>query len=326
MATRDCKLLIVGGGPAGLTTAIYAGSEGLPPILIDSGPRVGGQARQSSMIENYAGFPEGISGPDLLNRFCTQASKFATKVLCPAKARTLRVDGGRKIVTTDDDEFAADAVLLSIGLSYMRLKAPGVLEFLGKGVEYGAPLVDPMSYGSCSIGIIGGANSAGQAAMHFSQNPSAKVHIIARSPIREKMSQYLIDRINECKNVRVIEGVEVSGVAGKNTLRNISLKHRNGEDSSIDAEHMYIFIGAAPKVDWLNGAIGMDPKKFILTGPKLITGNLWSPSRQPYPFETSIPGVFSVGDVRLGSVKRVGAAAGEGSAAISLIHEYLKNS
>lgn len=325
MATRDCKFLIIGGGPAGLNCAINAASEGLSPVLLDSGPKVGGQARQSSMIENYGGFPEGIPGPDLLDRFCRQAAKFSTNVLCPAKARTLRIDGARKIVTTDDEEFAAKSVLLSIGLSYMRLKAPGVLELLGKGVEYGALLVDPMTYGKSRICIVGGANSAGQSAMHFSENPDAHVHLIARSPIEEKMSQYLVDRIRGCTNITVHEGAEVSEVHGIEKLAGVSLKFKDGTTSSLDADFMYIFIGAAPKVDWLNGTVGMDAKHFILTGPKLLTPNLWLGDRPPFSFETSVPGVFSCGDVRFGSIKRVAAAAGEGSAVTSMIHEYLRH-
>ncbi|TSC61541.1 MAG: thioredoxin reductase (NADPH) [Parcubacteria group bacterium Athens0416_74] len=325
MATRDCKFLIIGGGPAGLTSAINAASEGLSPVLIDSGPRVGGQARQSSLIENYAGFPEGISGPDLLDRFCRQAAKFATRVQCPAKARTLRIDGARKIITTDDEEFAAKTVLLSIGLSYMRLKAPGMLELLGKGLEYGAPLIDPTTYGKSRICIVGGANSAGQAAMHFSQNPDAHVHLIARSPLEDKMSQYLVDRIRGCANITVHEGAEVSEVHGTEKLTGVSLKFKDGAASSLDADNMFIFIGAAPKVDWLNGTVGMDAKHFILTGPKLVDTNHWPITRQPYPFETTVPGVFACGDVRLGSVKRVAAAAGEGSAVVPIIHEYLRH-
>jgi len=313
----------VGGGPAGLSAAINGASEGLRIILMDSGPELGGQAAKSSLIENYPGFPEGASGSDLIGRFIEQAKKFNTLVECPQTAIGLRADGNRRIVTTDDEEIiAARMVILSAGLSYRRLAAPGIGHLMGRGVLYGAPTYDPRTMGSCKICIVGGANSAGQAAMHLSRNPTASIRLLIRKDLRAQMSTYLVDRIIETENIEVCEGVEVIGVDGKQSLETVTIKKMaDGSEEQIDANHLFIFIGASPKTMWLNGSVAMDEKKFILTGPELLDS--WKlTERLPLGFETSMPGVFACGDVRAGSTKRIASAVGEGSVALQYCHNY----
>lgn len=319
--TRECDLLIVGGGPAGLSAAINGASEGLNIILMDSGPGLGGQAAKSSLIENYPGFPEGISGSDLIGRYIEQAKKFRTIVECPQTAIGIRADGDSRIVTTDDEELiAAKMVIISAGLSYRRLAAPGIGHLMGRGVLYGAPTYDPRTMGACKICIVGGANSAGQAAMHLSRNPEASVRLLIRKDIRTQMSTYLVERILKTANIEVCEGVEVIGVDGKQSLETVTVKNIDDDsERQLDANHLFIFIGASPKTMWLNGSVEMDERKFIRTGAELKT---WGAERPAFGFETSMPGVFACGDVRAGSTKRIASAVGEGSVALQQCHNY----
>ncbi len=327
---QESDLLIVGGGPAGLSAAINGASEGLKVTLIDSGPGLGGQARQSSLIENFPGFPDGISGDTLTGSFAAQARKFATEILCPEKAANLRRDGNYNIITTDDgDDYVSKCVILAIGLSWKRHPALGIGSFMGHGVEQGAPTVDPMTLSACTICIIGGANSAGQAAMNFSRNPDIKIKIVVRKSLEIAMSTYLLDRIRACPSIEVIEQTNVTEVYGNaGELEGIVLKRENGSTERMPANRVCVFIGAAPKTFWLNDAIALDEKKFILTGEKLVRSSpQWIAlglNRAPIPFETSMPGVFACGDVRVGSIKRVGSAVGEGTAALQMCHEYLR--
>ena len=211
MTTRECDLIIVGAGPAGFSAAINGASEGLKIILIDSGPSLGGQARQSSLIENYPGFPDGISGPDLIDLLHRQTRKFNAQIECPQVASSLELDGRHRVITTKDgDLFVSRMAILSGGLSYRKLDAKGVPDLMGKGVVYGAPTCDPLKLGSCDICIVGGANSAGQAAMHLSRNPEARIRLLIRKGLADQMSTYLVERIRITKNIEVIEGVEVS--------------------------------------------------------------------------------------------------------------------
>lgn len=323
MGTKEYDLIIVGGGPSGLSAAINGASEGLKVLLMDSGPELGGQAARSSLIENYAGFPDGISGHDLLGRFVRQANKFRAEILCPQTAIGIRTEGNRRVVTTDDELlYAAPMVILSLGLSYRRLAAPGVGPLMGRGVLYGSPTVDPNTLGECAICIVGGANSAGQAAMDLTRNTSAHIKLLVRRTLEAQMSQYLIDRIRASPAIEVIEGVEVTEVVGDDKLKQVVLKNGT-EHTELACDHLFIFIGAGPKTMWLQNTVVMDPKRFILTGPKL-TGieGAWSANRSPLPFETSMPGVFGCGDVRVGSIKRVGGAVGEGTSALAMCHEY----
>jgi len=322
---KDYDLLIIGGGPAGLGAAINAASEGLSTCLIDSGPELGGQARWSSLIENYGGFPDGISGTDLMGNFIKQAGKFSTELMCPQKATSIREDGDHRIVITDDDdELAARMVIITAGLSYKRLDAKNLGQFMGRGVQYGAPTSDPKSLGTCDICVVGGANSAGQAAMHLSSNPDANVRLLIRKGIEVQMSDYLVQRIRATPNIIVCEGVEVTEVSGKNSLEEVTLKStQDGTIETIPAHHLFIFIGASPKTQWLNGTVVTDERKFILTGSRLPSG-LWTLQRPPLGFETCLPGVFCAGDVRLGSTKRIASAVGEGSVAVQMCHDYAR--
>jgi len=324
-------LVIVGGGPAGLSAAINGASELQKVVLVDSGKKLpkggykrqlGGQAIGSALIENYAGFPEGISGCDLMSRFVEQARGLGTQILCPEHASSLElIEGGYKKVTTrEGSELIAKAVILCNGLSYRKLTAEGLDEHLGRGVMYGVPTSNPRDLGKCTVCIVGGANSAGQAAMHLSQNPQCSIKILIRGTksIESEMSRYLVNRIRSCDNIEVLEDVTVIGVIGWNRLKGIRLSRGDGSRFQLPAEHLFIFIGADPKVEWLQGAVMMDSRNFIATGEAL--GTLYGPKLH---YETSIPGVFAAGDIRHGSIKRVSAAAGEGSGAVALVHQYL---
>ena len=318
---RTCDLVIVGGGPAGLCAAINAASEGLRVAIVDSKHGLGGQAKESSLLENYPGFPEGITGKDLTGKFVEQAIKFKADILCPVKVVSIGMDGDSRIVTTDDGEqITTSAVVLACGLSYRRLEAKNIPQFLGRGVFYGAPTgtFDEKT----SIFVVGGANSAGQAACHLATNKNAQVTMLVRGKnLNDSMSQYLHERIEKIKNIRVLYETEIVEALGHGQLQELTLRSKSDTKTTISADAVYVFIGAAPKTFWLNGIVTKDPKGFILTG-KRIQDN-WKLERDPFPFETSMPGVFAAGDVRLDSVKRVAAAVGEGSFVVQSVHNYL---
>lgn len=307
--TTECDLLIVGAGPAGLSAAINGASEGLKVCLIDNGTTLGGQARESNAIENYPGFPDGVTGDELMTKFVTQADKFQTSIYAPLAAARLVWDGNRRIVMTEDyQEFAAKAVILSLGLNYRRLNAKNVGRLMGKGVYYGLPSFITCS--GCAVGVVGGANSAAQAALHLAKTAS-KVYMFVRNTIELSMSTYLVDRIKSCQNIVLMEHTEVTGCFGADRLNKVQLS--NAGDTMID--HLFIYIGALPRTLWLDQVLELCPKKFIVTGHKV--------HQNAMPFETSMPGVFAAGDVRLDSTKRIAAAIGEGSAALAMVHQYL---
>lgn len=321
MSTRtECDLLVVGSGPAGMSAAINGASEGLRVCLIDGNEYLGGQARESNAIENYAGFPEGITGEDLMNRFASQATKFHTQIHCPMRAAKLHVEDDIKVITAEDyTQYRARTVLLSTGLSYRRLQADNIGQYMGRGVYYGLPNGSIKHNKKCRIVVIGGANSAGQAVLRMAQNKNAHITMLIRSAITNQMSKYLIDRIRELPNVDVQEGVSITHCEGNNT----GLTHVGVSDGTkICTDSVHIFIGAMPRTMWLEGALALDDKKFIETWGD-IRGEYHVQDGTRLPFETSIRGVFAAGDVRVGSVKRIASAIGEGATALQMIHQRL---
>jgi thioredoxin reductase (NADPH) len=322
-------LLIVGAGPAGLAAAVYGASEGLSTILIEA-DAPGGQAGTSSAIENYLGFPSGISGSDLARRAATQAKKFKAEILTTQDVVSIRRDDPYRIVTlSDGSEISTKALLIATGMEVRRLERPGVAELVGAGVYYGAALSEATTYRDKRVFIVGGANSAGQGAMFFSRYAEQVVILYRGASIQAHMSQYLVDRITETSNVEVRQNTEVVAVRGDGKLECITLRNsQTGDVYDDQADAMFIFIGTAPRTEMVAGLVERDAQGFILTGRDLIVDGRrpksWTADRDPFLFETSVPGVFAAGDARHGSGKRVAAAVGEGSGTVSMVHEYLQ--
>jgi thioredoxin reductase (NADPH) len=322
-------LIVVGGGPAGLAAAVYGASEGLRTILVErSAP--GGQAGTSSNIENYLGFPGGVSGADLARRAATQARRFGAEILTVQEAVQIRrEDPYRKVILSDGSELAGYAVLIAPGMEVRRLEAEGVADLVGAGVYYGAALTEAATYRGQDVCVVGGANSAGQAALFFSRH-ARKVTVLVRGPdLAAGMSRYLVDRLAETPNVEVLVNTTVVSVRGTGRLEAVTVQDSvSGARRELPMAGMFIFIGAAPRTALVADVVQRDPHGFVLTGRDLMTdGNRpagWTPARDPFPFETSVPGIFCAGDARLGSGKRVASAVGEGSATVSMIHEYLR--
>lgn len=322
-------LVVIGGGPAGLGSAVYGASEGLRTVLVER-RATGGQAGQSSRIENYLGFPDGVSGAQLTDRARRQAVKFGAELLSAREVVGLSEAGGARLLRFGDGtEIAAHTVVLATGVSYRVLDAPGLADFTGRGVFYGATATEAPSCVEQEVYIVGGANSAGQAAVHFSRYAS-KVHLLIRgADLTASMSRYLIDQLERIDRITVHPHTAVVGGSGQDHLERLTLcDTRTGESRSVDTSWLFIFIGAEPRTDWLDGVLVRDPRGFIVTGPDLLAGGRrpagWSLSRDPYHLETSVPGVFAAGDVRAESVKRVASAVGEGAMAVSLVHRYLE--
>ncbi|MFB6478874.1 FAD-dependent oxidoreductase [Streptomyces virginiae] len=322
------ECVIVGAGPAGLAAGVYSASEGLSTLMLDS-RAPGGQAGTSSLIENYLGFPSGLSGGDLTRRATIQASRFGAEILHPVEVVSLTRDDPAKILTlADGTEISAETVLLATGVSYNRLDAPGADRFEGAGLYYGAATTESSACISQHVFIVGGANSAGQAAVHFAKYAARVTILVRAASLDASMSRYLIDEIDRTPNIEVKVRTTVVSLAGDEHLEHITLHDaETGEDTEIPARFMFTFIGARPHTDWLAGVVERDEYGFVLTGSDLISngGELpaeWSLERAPYPLETSVPGVFAAGDVRAHSVKRVASGVGEGAMAVSLIHRY----
>jgi thioredoxin reductase (NADPH) len=321
-------LVIVGGGPAGLAGAVYAASEGLRTVLIERNTP-GGQAGRSSSIENYLGFPAGISGADLARRATTQARRFGAEILAAQEVVGIqRNDPYRTIRLGDGSELSCYAILYAAGMEVRHLDAPGVSGLTGAGVYYGSALTEAATYRGRDVFIVGGANSAGQGAMFFSRY-ARKVTILVRGSGLTAMSQYLVDRIQETANVEVLTGTTVAGVRGTNRLEGVMLADAaSGRTREVPADALFIFIGMAPRTKVLADLVARDSGGFILTGIDLMTDGKrpegWTADRDPFPYETSAPGIFAAGDVRHGSGKRVAAAVGEGSATIGIVHRYLQ--
>ncbi|MFZ0041500.1 MAG: FAD-dependent oxidoreductase [Solirubrobacteraceae bacterium] len=322
-SARHYDLVIVGGGPAGLAAAVYGASEGLRTVMVES-EAPGGQAGQSSRIENYLGFPSGLSGSDLARRATTQARRLGAELLTVSDATALRVEGaGRIVELTGGVELSANTVLVSSGVAYRRMPAPGFDDFTGAGVYYGAALTEARSCADQHVVVIGGANSAGQAAVYFSGYASRVTMLVRADSLTKSMSHYLIEQIAELENVEVLTRTEAIGAGGEDgRLKRLSLRDSDGEEREVDVDACFIFIGALPRTDWLDGVVARDERGFILAGPD-VRDHGWPLTREPQPLETSVPGVFVAGDVRSRSIKRVASAVGEGSMAVSLIHQYL---
>lgn len=324
-------LTIVGGGPAGLAAAVYGASEGLRTVLIER-EATGGQAGTSSRIENYLGFPSGLSGSDLARRATTQAKRFGVEILSPQEASSLVIDGPYRILTmADGSRISCHALVLSVGLSYRKLKAPGVEALEGRGIYYGASLTEASACSGQVTLVVGAGNSAGQAAVYLSQFASKVIILVRGASLEAKMSMYLVERIHAIENIEVRVNTEVVEVAGAEHLEQVTTTNREtGEHTTEDAAGLFIFIGAVPRTDWLADTLLRDERGFILTGPALYDANgrlpeSWTLKREPLLLETSVPGVFAVGDVRSQSVKRVASAVGEGSIAVQFVHTHLAN-
>jgi len=316
-------VVVIGAGPAGLAAGVYGASEGLRTLIVEPNA-VGGQAGSSSKIENYLGFPAGISGEELAKRAFLQASRLGAEFLLQ-QVTSIRSENQYHIVEMKDGrEVTCHVCLIATGVSYCKLDIPGANQLSGAGVYYGAAMTEAVSCAGEEVYIVGGANSAGQSAMHFSRYAS-KVHMLVRSnSLGKSMSKYLVDQIEATPNIVVETQTEVTAVAGDGHLECLTLRTPRGEEARA-ASSLFIFIGAAPKTDWLPKDLACDSKGFILAGPELKAkaAKSWSLGREPYLLETSIPGVFVAGDVRYNSVKRCASAVGEGSIAIQFVHQYL---
>src|SRR5271154_2106413 len=326
--TNFYDLAIVGGGPAGLAAAVYGASEGLHTVMIER-EAPGGQAGMSSRIENYLGFPMGLSGGDLARRAVVQAQRFGVEILSPQEAVGVRTEGSyRFIKLADGSEFSCHALMIATGVQWRRLDVPGIDRLQGAGVYYGGGATEAISFAGETVYVIGGANSAGQAAMNFAKY-AEKVFILVRgSSLSSTMSQYLIDQIKETPKIQVWAHAGVTEVHGETHLEEISvLCSDTGKIERVPATSMFIFIGALPRTDWLAGLGERGQRGFILTGPDLVRDGQrpkgWALDRDPFLLETNVPGIFAVGDVRHGSVKRVASGVGEGSVAVQFIHQYL---
>ena len=319
-------LVIIGGGPAGLAAGVYAASEGLSTAIIEK-EATGGQAGTSSRIENYLGFPAGITGANLARRAAAQSRKFGAEILTAVEAAGVSVDGPVKIVTTTTgDELAARAVIIATGMTIKRLAAKGVDRLAGAGVYYGAAASEAVEYQGEPVFVVGGANSAGQAAVMLARFAGQVTMLVRGSSLEAGMSQYLVDQIRSTPNIAAMLETQVTEVRGEKRLEEIVLS-RAGQTVVEPAEGLFIFIGAEPHSELVAGVVERDPKGFIRTGSDLRREGhwpaTWTMDRDPYLLETSVPGVFAVGDVRSGVVRRVAAAVGQGAACVSFVHQYL---
>jgi thioredoxin reductase (NADPH) len=322
-ASDHYDLVIVGGGPAGLAAAVYGASEGLRTVMVER-EAPGGQAGQSSRIENYLGFPTGLSGSDLARRATDQARRFGAELLTVSDVVALRVEGaGRIVELAGGVQLSANTVLVASGVSYRMMPAPGFDDFTGAGVYYGAALTEARSCAQQHVVVIGAANSAGQAAVHFAGYARRVTMLVRGDSLERSMSAYLIDQIANLENIDVLTRTEaIAAEGGNGRLERLRLRTAEGEERTEDVDACFVFIGAAPRTDWLDGVVARDERGFILAGADAREHG-WPLQREPRTLETSVPGVFVAGDVRARSIKRVASAVGEGSMAVSLIHEYL---
>ncbi len=326
--TSFYDLAILGGGPAGLAAAVYGASEGLHTVMIER-EAPGGQAGMSSRIENYLGFPSGLSGGDLARRAVVQAQRFGVEILSPQEAIGVRQEGPYRIVKlADGNEISCHALMVATGVQWRRLEAPGVEQLQGAGIYYGGGATEALSCQGEIVYVVGGANSAGQAAMNFAKYAERVVMLLRGDSLASTMSQYLIDQIQQTPNIHLWAHASVVGAHGESHLEEISvLCSDTGRIERVPANAMFIFIGALPRTEWLSDVVERDDRGFVLTGPDLMKDGKppkgWTLERDPFLLESSVPGIFAVGDVRHGSVKRVASGVGEGSVAVQFIHQYL---
>jgi thioredoxin reductase (NADPH) len=323
-------LIIIGGGPAGLAAAVYGASEGLSTLLIER-QAPGGQAGMSSNIENYLGFPSGLSGSNLARRAVAQAIRFGAEILTPQEVVGLRVDGPYRIVKLKDGtEIRSHVLIIACGVSYRNLDGvKGIEKLTGAGVYYGASMAEALSCKGEDVFMVGGANSAGQAAIHFAKYAKTVTLLVRGDSLNKSMSSYLVHQINETPNIHVLLNSKVTEVHGENRLESITITNsQTGQLQTVPTSGLYIFIGAVPHTDGAAGLIERDANGFVLTGPDLIQNGHerpqgWTLDRQPFLLETNVPGIFAAGDIRHGSTKRVAAGVGEGTIAVQLAHQYL---
>ncbi|MER5993784.1 MULTISPECIES: FAD-dependent oxidoreductase [Streptomyces] len=324
-------LVVIGGGPAGLGAAVYGASEGLRTVLVERSA-TGGQAGQSSRIENYLGFPDGVSGAQLTERARRQATRFGAEILTAREATGLEISGAARVVRfSDGSAVAAHSVILATGVSYRQLTAPGCDDLTGCGVFYGSALTEASACRGQDVYIVGGANSAGQAAMYLARGAKSVTLLVRGPDLTASMSYYLIQQIDEAPNISVRAGTVVEAAHGDGHLERLTLRDtRTGRTEPVDAQWLFVFIGAAPLTDWLDGTVLRDERGFILAGPDLTADGRppagWELDRPPYHLETNVPGVFVAGDARAESAKRVASAVGEGAMAVLLVHRYLEQS
>jgi thioredoxin reductase (NADPH) len=319
-------LVVIGGGPAGLGAAVYGASEGLKTVMVEK-YATGGQAGQSSRIENYLGFPDGVSGGQLTDRARRQAVKFGAELLTTREVTGLEVNGpARTVRFSDGSAIDAKSVILAMGVSYRQLSAPGCTEMTGAGVYYGAALTEAEGCQDQDVYVVGGANSAGQAAVYLARFAKSVTMLVRSQSLESSMSYYLIQQIASIPNISVRTCTEVAEVEGDGHLQRLTLRDlAAGTTEIVDAGQLFIFIGAAPRTGWLDGVVARDGHGFVLAGPDLAPDEAgWSLDRQPYHLETSVPGVFAAGDVRSESAKRVASAVGEGAMAVMFVHRYLE--
>lgn len=322
-------LVVIGGGPAGLANALYGASEGLKTLMIEQNAP-GGQAGTSSRIENYLGFPSGVTGADLAQRATAQVRRFGAEILTAREVVGFRREDPYRIIRmADGSEVSCYAAVFATGMRVRKLEVPGVEPLLGIGVYYGAAMTEGVTYRGQDVCIVGGANSAGQGALFFSRYARKVTMLVRARSLSPAMSRYLVDRIEASPNIEVLSGVEVSAACGEGRLEQVVVRSADsGAETKLDAAAMFIFIGTAPYSEMVAGTLELDEKGFILTGPDLprtvrgIRG--WNLDRDPFMFETNVPGVFAAGDVRSGANRRVAASVGEGSAAIYSVHRYLQ--
>jgi thioredoxin reductase (NADPH) len=321
-------LVIVGAGPAGLAAAVYGASEGLRTLMLDR-HAPGGQAGTSSRIENYLGFPAGISGSELTRRGLAQAQRLGAESLAPLEVTRVAIDGGYKhLALADGRELVTRTLLAATGMTYREHPAPGIADHAGAGVYYGAATTEGSAFKGRRVLVIGGGNSAGQGAMYLARYAADVQIVVRREDLRRTMSQYLIDQIGKTPNIRLRPCTELASVDGNGRVEHVGLKSlADGTHHVEDADAVFIFIGTQPRSDWLPGEVLRDGKGFVLTGTDLVAAEsftrVWKERRQPLMLESSVPGLFAAGDIRAGAMNRVASAAGEGSIVVRLVHQYL---